>query len=103
MFERLKKYFGLKDEVKEISIREALIKSRTVICGYLTIGITIFKEYGQDIISQLTTYLPQMREFLNPQFFGAITILTTLGTIYFYIISNKVVKKGKEDDKSNSN
>lgn len=103
MFERIKKYFSLKSEVKEISIKEALIKSRTVICAYISITATIFKEYGQDIVSQLTTYLPQLREFLNPSVFGFITVITTLGTIYFYVISNKVVKKNEEIKDDNSN
>lgn len=99
MFEKIKKYFAPKKDVVHVSIKEALLKSRTVISAYVGIASDLFNRYGQDTISQLSTTLPSLREFLNPSVFGFISVVSSIATIYFYLVSNKVVK----NDKSVSN
>lgn len=98
MFEKIKNWFRPKKEVVHISIKEALLKSRTVISAYIGIGADLFNRYGQDTINQLSTVLPQIREFLNPSVFGFISVVSSLATIYFYLVSNKVVKNDKPNN-----
>lgn len=102
MFERIKKLLAPKKDVIHVSLKEALLKSKTVISAYVGISFDLFNRYGQDTITQLSATLPQIREFLNPSVFSFISVVSSIATIYFYLVSNKVVKNTEVAKKDES-
>lgn len=80
-------------EVKYISIKKALLTSRTVICSYIS-GITgFFANNGKDLLNQLSDALPQLQSVLDPHIFGYVSLISIVGAIYFKIKSTSIVSK----------
>lgn len=90
-----------KIETKYISIKQALVKSRTVLCAYLAGATSYLSTNGSDLLKQLSDSLPQLQSVLDVKVFGWISFVATVGTIYFKIKSKSIV--GKQDESTNNN
>jgi len=80
-------------EVKYISVKKALLTSRTVICSYISAISGYLSSNGQSLLSQFSDALPQLQSILEPHIFGYISFISVLGAIYFKVKSTSIVSK----------
>lgn len=80
-------------EVKYISIKKALLTSRTVICGYVSAISGYLSNNGKDLLNQLSDALPQLQSVLDPHIFGYVSLISIVGAIYFKVKSTSIVSK----------
>lgn len=88
-------------ETKYISIKQALVKSRTVLCAYLAGATSYLSTNGSELLKQLSDSLPQLQSVLDVKVFGWVSFIATIGTIYFKIKSTSIV--GKKDESTTNN
>ena len=80
-------------EVKYISVKKALLTSRTVICSYVSAISGYLSSNGKDLLTQLSDSLPQLQSVLDPHVFGYVSFLSVVGAIYFKVKSTSIVSK----------
>lgn len=71
------------------SVKDIFIKSKTMICQYITIASGTFSYYRKDIISLFNDNSSQVQSLLEPKYFAIISILIGILTMYFKVKDEK--------------
>lgn len=71
------------------SVKDIFIKSKTMICQYITIASGTFSYYVKDIISLFNDNSSQVQSLLEPKYFAIVSILIGILTMYFKVKDEK--------------
>jgi len=71
------------------SVKDIFIKSKTMICQYITVASGTFSYYGKDIISLFNDNSSQVQSLLEPKYFAIVSILIGILTMYFKVKDEK--------------
>lgn len=71
------------------SVKDIFIKSKTMICQYITVASGTFSYYGKDIISLFNDNSSQVQSLLEPKYFAIVSILIGVLTMYFKVKDEK--------------
>lgn len=71
------------------SVKDIFIKSKTMICQYITVASGTFSYYGKDIISLFNDNSSQVQSLLEPKYFAIVSILMGVLTMYFKVKDEK--------------
>ena len=71
------------------SVKDIFIKSKTMICQYITVASGTFSDYGKDIISLFNDNSSQVQSLLEPKYFAIVSILIGVLTMYFKVKDEK--------------
>ena len=71
------------------SVKDIFIKSKTMICQYITVASGTFSYYGKDIISLFNDNSSQVQSLLEPKYFAIISIFIGVLTMYFKVKDEK--------------
>jgi Na+-driven multidrug efflux pump len=71
------------------SVKDIFIKSKTMICQYITIASSTFLLYGKDIINLFNDNSTQIQALLQPKYFAILSILIGVLTMYFKVRDEK--------------
>ena len=71
------------------SVKDIFIKSKTMICQYITVSSGTFSYYGKDIISLFNDNSSQVQSLLEPKYFAIVSILIGILTMYFKVKDEK--------------
>lgn len=71
------------------SVKDIFIKSKTMICQYITIASGTFSYYGKDIISLFNDNSSQVQSLLEQKYFAIVSILIGILTMYFKVKDEK--------------
>lgn len=71
------------------SVKDIFIKSKTMICQYITVASGTFSYYGKDIINLFNDNSSQVQSLLEPKYFAIISILIGILTMYFKVKDEK--------------
>lgn len=71
------------------SVKDIFIKSKTMICQYITVASGTFSYYGKYIISLFNDNSSQVQSLLEPKYFAIVSILMGVLTMYFKVKDEK--------------
>lgn len=71
------------------SVKDIFIKSKTMICQYITVASGTFSYYGKDIISLFNDNSSQVQSLLEPKYFAIVSIFIGILTMYFKVKDEK--------------
>lgn len=85
--------FEKEKEVVWLSVSQALKKSKIVLTQYVAIGSAAIAQYGQPLIDTINSNQEHIQLILDPKYFGAISILCGILTIYLKFTTKSLVGK----------